>query len=63
MKAPVLLAVAALVVSYIPEVLAQGKPAGAEEGCDTACRAARNNPRPKFVSPEVTPEGRVTVRV
>jgi enterochelin esterase family protein len=63
MKAPVLVAVAALVVSYIPDALAQGKPKGAEEGCDTACRAARNNPRPKFVSPEVSPDGRVTVRV
>jgi enterochelin esterase family protein len=63
MKAPVLVAAAALVISYIPDALAQGKPKGAEEGCDTACRAARNNPRPKFVSPEVSPEGRVTVRV
>ena len=63
MKAPLLVAVAALVVCYIPDVLAQGKPAGADEGCDTACRAARNNPKPKFVSPEVSSDGRVTVRV
>jgi enterochelin esterase-like enzyme len=63
MKAPLLVAVAALVVSCVPEAFAQGKPAGAEAGCDTACRAARNNPKPKFVSPEVSADGRVTVRV
>src|SRR6476469_892763 len=62
MKASVLVAVAALVV-WVPEALAQGKPAGAEEGCDTACRAARNNPWPKFFSPEVSSDGKVTVRV
>jgi enterochelin esterase family protein len=38
-------------------------PAGAEAGCDTACRAARNNPKPKFVSPEVGKDGKVTVRI
>src|SRR3954463_11279768 len=63
MKALLLAAVSALAIVYSPSVFAQGKPAGAEEGCDTACRAARNNPRPKFVSPEVSPDGRVTVRV
>ena len=54
------IAVATLAISYASAVFAQGKPAGADEGCDTACRAARNNPKPKFVSPEVslsTPEG------
>src|SRR3954463_6873911 len=63
MKALLLAAVSALAIVYSPSVFAQGKPAGAEEGCDTACRAARNNPRPKFVSPEVSADGRVTVRV
>jgi|tagenome__1003787_1003787.scaffolds.fasta_scaffold20935253_3 enterochelin esterase-like enzyme len=63
MKALLLAAVSALAIVYSPSVFAQGKPAGAEEGCDTACRAARNNPRPKFVSPEVAPDGKVTVRV
>jgi enterochelin esterase-like enzyme len=56
-------AVATLAITYAPSVFAQGKPAGADEGCDTACRAARNNPKPKFVSPEVSGDGRVTVRV
>src|SRR5438132_11642960 len=45
------------------DVFAQGKPIGAEEGCDTACRAARNNPKPNFTSPEVSSDGKVTVRV
>jgi enterochelin esterase-like enzyme len=63
MKTLLLAAVSALAIVYSPFVFAQGKPAGAEEGCDTACRAARNNPRPKFVSPEVAPDGKVTVRV
>jgi enterochelin esterase-like enzyme len=63
MQARWLIAVAVLAYSYSPSVFAQGKPAGADEGCDTACRAARNNPKPKFVSPEVAPDGRVTVRV
>ena len=63
MKAQWFVAVAALALASAPEVLAQGKPAGAEEGCDTACRAARNNPKPKFVSPEVSSDGKVTVRV
>jgi enterochelin esterase family protein len=63
MKAQLLIAVVALAVCYSPAVFAQGKPAGADEGCDTACRAARNNPKPKFVSPEVSQDGKVTVRV
>ena len=64
MNAPLLrIALGALAIVYAPEVLAQGKPPGADEGCDTACRAARNNPKPKFVSPEVSGDGRVTVRV
>jgi enterochelin esterase family protein len=63
MKAQWLMAAAALAIFYAPDAFAQGKPAGAEEGCDTACRAARNNPRPKFISPEVSADGKVTVRV
>jgi enterochelin esterase-like enzyme len=57
------IAFATLAISYAPAVFAQGKPPGAEEGCDTACRAAKANPRPKFVSPEVSADGKVTVRV
>jgi enterochelin esterase-like enzyme len=54
------IAVASLAISYAPVVLAQGSP---PSGCDTACRAAKANPRPQFVSPEVGKDGKVTVRL
>jgi enterochelin esterase family protein len=53
----------ALALASASDVFAQGKPIGAEEGCLATCRAARNNPKPEFISPEVSPDGRVTVRV
>src|SRR5262245_10563560 len=56
-------AIAAIVIGCAPAVLAQGVPKGAESGCDTVCRAAKANPRPKFVSPEVGKDGKVTVRI
>ncbi len=63
MKALSIVVLSALALACASDVFAQGKPIGAEEGCDTACRAARNNPKPKFISPEVGADGRVTVRV
>jgi hypothetical protein len=63
MRALLIAVLSALGISFASDVLAQGKPAGAEDGCDTACRAARNNPKPAFISPEVGADGRVTVRV
>lgn len=56
-------AASAIAVLSASGVFAQGMPKGAEAGCDTACRAAKANPRPKFVSPEVGKDGRVTVRI
>src|SRR5262245_65301029 len=53
----------AIAMCGAPAAFAQGLPKGAEAGCDTACRAAKANPRPKFVSPEVGKDGRVTVRI
>ena len=54
----------AMALAGASDVFAQGgKPIGAEEGCDTTCRFARNNPKPKFISPEVGADGKVTVRV
>lgn len=32
-------------------------------GCDSTCRAKRDNPKPELVSPEVDASGRVTVRI
>jgi hypothetical protein len=64
MKPLAIVMVSALALAAASGVFAQGgKPIGAEEGCDTSCRFARNNPKPKFISPEVSPDGRVTVRV
>src|SRR5262245_59603166 len=63
MKLLLIVVLSALALARASDVFAQGKPIGAEEGCDTACRAARNNPKPNFVSPEVSPDGKVTVRV
>jgi hypothetical protein len=63
MKPPCIVMVSALALACASDVFAQGKPIGAEEGCNTLCRAARNNPKPKFISPEVSPDGTVTVRV
>ena len=63
MKLLLIVMLSALALACASDVFAQGKPIGAEEGCDTACRAARNNPKPNFISPEVSPDGKVTVRV
>ena len=63
MKLLLIVILSALPLACASDVFAQRKPIGAEEGCDTACRAARNNPKPNFVSPEVSPDGKVTVRV
>jgi hypothetical protein len=63
MKVLLIVMLSALALACASDVFAQGKPIGAEEGCDTACRAARNNPKPNFFSPEVSPDGKVTVRV
>jgi enterochelin esterase-like enzyme len=63
MKPLCIVMLSALALACASDVFAQGKPVGAEEGCNTLCRAARNNPKPTFVSPEVSPDGRVTVRV
>jgi tripartite-type tricarboxylate transporter receptor subunit TctC len=51
MKLLLIVILSALALACASDVFAQGKPIGAEEGCDTACRAARNNPKPNFVSP------------
>src|SRR4051794_6832928 len=63
MKLLLIVILSALPLACASDVFAQRKPIGAEEGCDTLCRAARNNPKPAFVSPEVSPDGKVTVRV
>src|SRR5215510_65707 len=63
MKVFLIAAACTAAVAYASPVFAQGMPKGAEAGCDTACRAAKANPRPKFVSPEVGKDGRVTVRI
>ena len=63
MKLLLIVILSALPLACASDVFAQRKPIGAEEGCDTACRAARNNPKPNFVSPEVSLDGKVTVRV
>jgi len=63
MKVLLIVMLSVLALACASDVFAQGKPIGAEEGCDTACRAARNNPKPNFISPEVSPDGKVTVRV
>jgi enterochelin esterase-like enzyme len=63
MKALSIAMLSGLALAWASDVFAQGKPIGAEEGCNTLCRAARNNPKPSFISPEVSPDGKVTVRV
>jgi hypothetical protein len=31
--------------------------------CDSTCRAKRDNPKPNIVSPSVSPDGQVTIKV
>src|ERR1700753_97342 len=60
----ILITSAVLSLAFVFSAAAQdaGVP-GNWAGCDSTCRAKRENPKPELVSPEVDASGRITVRI
>jgi enterochelin esterase-like enzyme len=69
MRKPTLIAAALMTLSLAATPLAgaqeaqQGNVPADWTGCDSTCRAKRENPKPDLVSPTVSPEGEVTIQV